>query len=180
MGRNSSAIQNLGSGKAVYWEVTAAGVKDGAVTQFGYIKDSELVDEVPTKDTVAEGGETFTTDDPRKVTYKITLLQRETTDLKWATHTMAGKRIAILKELNAQSVNGKYQYCYMGICKVVKKGGHAFPGGEPVYEFNLESNDAALGLVLSETCITGQGFEATMTGTLTIGAGDIYNYVELT
>lgn len=176
MPRNSAYIQDLGSGRAVYAIVDANGAFQGPWTQLGIIASSQLVDDTPVKEINSEGA-VYTSDDVRKITFKMSFLQRDLDTIRLAAKTLRGKRIAIIKEMNEEPVNGKHQYLGIAIGKVTPKLDLSLPTPRPELEVTLEKNSTPITFDL--TSVSNQGFSAVMTGTLVIGANEYYEFKEI-
>lgn len=128
-----SAVSQLGGGLAFLRECQSDGtalVAPDIFHQLPYIKESSIEDVTAKKEYETEDGSMLYADGSRKVSFILTLLQRDVNTLSAAVGEMRGKFYNYLHQKSITTVNGLYQYLYAPIVQVVSELKYKTQGNE--------------------------------------------------
>lgn len=149
----------------------SSGSVTGTIIQLPVVKESSMDDKTAENSLTSERGAVFKSDGSREVVFSTTLMQGD-----GATQSIGkligGNYYQVVKE---ESREGTPYYLAIGIAKASKEIATKKPGNDAVLKFNVQENSSAVAINLGNfQTAAGTQFAATLSGTLTIDAGEIY------
>lgn len=147
----------------------STGSLTGAVFQLPYIKESTPKYSVAENSKETEGGNIYKSDGATETTLGLVFMQGGGGAMN-AGKLLAGGYYTIIKE---ESREGTPWYTCYPIAKASKTSERKKPGNEVTVNFNVQNNTSAIGV--NTATFASSKFAATLTGTLTITAGEIFS-----
>lgn len=175
--RDSAGSESKGSGKAWVRLCDSAGVPSGNWYTLPIVKESTFTDSTATVEKEDEGGNVYASEGKRSVTLEMTVLQRDVNALALYEEIGTGY-CQVLKEQSSVTVDGKYEYVLLGICKLERNKVVKLPGGEPALKFIGQLNTAALTIGLAS--ISDAAVAGASLGSQSISANSYYTYFGIT
>lgn len=179
LGRSSSNITQVGSGKLMGFAINSTGSRTSAVLQFPWIADSTFTDETAQDEITTEGSTKFTTDGVRTATFECTGLQRDIDSLNLLYSTYRGQRMTLVKEINENPLDSKVNLMVIHNAKVTPNLSLQGTGGQVTYSFTVENPGSSFSSVDLSVFPAGS-FTTAVTGTVTPADGKYMQFKEIT
>jgi len=179
IGRNSSNITQVGSGKWGAYEINSGGSRIAAAFIGPWASDSTFTDETAQDEITTEGSTKFTTEGVRTATFELTCLQRDIDSLNLLYSTYRGKRLTIVKEVNENPLDSKVNLMVIHNAKVTPNLSLQGTGGQVTYSFTVENPGSSFSAVDLSVFPSGS-FTTAVTGTVTPSDGKYMQFKEIT
>lgn len=174
---DASAINEFGSGRGWYIVSTATGPSTGAYTTMPLFKDSTLSKKATTTKKEDEGGLSFQAGTKYEGQFTGTFMQRSELVFQFIDFCN-DNYVAIVKELNRQTLAGDYLYAFIPIAQ--GDGGKEIkaPGGEVAFTYDLTAAPDSINYALG-SCTGFTGSKVTITGTVTVPVDEYFGIIAI-
>ncbi len=179
IGRSSTSMTQVGSGKWGAYEINSGGSRIGAAFMGPWAADSTFTDETAQDEITTEGSTKFTTDGVRTATLELTCLQRDIDSLNLLYSTYRGKRLTIVKEINENPLDSKVNLLVAFNCKVTPNLSLQGTGGQVTYSLSVENPGSSFSSVDLSVFPAGT-FTTAVSGTVTPANGEYVKFKEIT